>query len=69
MANLALIALTQEFHGANAAWTRLLPPIVNARYLPVGRGKPGSPLRAAYEKYRDAQRAFAAAWIDSGVGL
>jgi hypothetical protein len=51
--------LTQAFNEADAAWSKLLPKgIVNARYLPLGRGEPGSALRAAFEARQAAQQAY-----------
>jgi hypothetical protein len=40
----------RRFDEADQAWSKLLPNAVNARYLPIGRGSPGSLLRAAHDK-------------------
>lgn len=55
---------TRKFEQADQAWAAALPNTVNARYLPVGRGKPGSHLRALWTA-REAMRAeFEHAWRD-----
>ena len=55
----AAISTAQE---ADAAWTALLPKTVNARYLPISQGEPGSPLRAAFEVWRVAIARHSDAW-------
>jgi hypothetical protein len=49
------------FKEADDYWSALLPKIVNARYLPIGRGKPGSALRAAH----DAREVARIKWVEA----
>ena len=52
----------QDFRDADSDWQALLPKIANARYLPCGRGEPGSELRAAHDKRMEAMERHSAAW-------
>jgi hypothetical protein len=47
-----------RFHKADAAWAAKLPNVVNARYLPIGKGEPGSELRKLSDARMDAMRAW-----------
>ena len=49
------------FEKADSYWSALLPKITNARYLPIGKGKPGSALRAAH----DAREAARIKWVQA----
>lgn len=50
------------FQAADDAWSYALPNVANARYKPIGRGEPGTPLRALYEARDAARLIFNAAW-------
>lgn len=71
-----------RFDQADNAWSKKLPKVPNARYLPIGKGDPGTSLRKLYdaresareawehasEKYRDADlQAFRKSLIDAAT--
>jgi hypothetical protein len=63
---MTVIEATQLFTEADTVWRRHVrkcyPRIMNAPYLPVGRGVPGSTLRTLYEAREAAQKEYNAAW-------
>lgn len=63
-ARLALAIAT--FRAADDAWqaeiNRTLPGVVNARYLPAGKGQPGTKLRRLYAARTAAANEHHAAW-------
>ena len=57
---MTVIEATNAFEAADKAWAAKLPNVTNARYLPIGKGEPGSELRRLYEaraKAADAHHA------------
>lgn len=48
----------QHFHEADDAWAKLLPNVSDARYLPIGRGTPGSVLRQAHKARERARESW-----------
>jgi hypothetical protein len=56
-----------QAYAAEAAWMdelrRVHPKLVNARYLPAGRGEPGTLLAALYAFHRQASEAMHCAFV------
>lgn len=52
----------EAFTKADTEWQLLLPDVPLARYLDIGKGEPGSPLRRAYNDWVIAMNAHHEAW-------
>lgn len=63
---MTVIEATQLFTEADTVWRKHVrkcyPRRVNAEYMPIGQGVPGSSLRTLYEAREAARKEYNAAW-------